>query len=96
MEINLSTVWPSDVTSAAEVANQFLLAWDSPNQQGTYLLIGHLASPAWATPEQARRGAEELNGEIAVDPKGSFFLARDRAEELWVALGQHLGHIERG
>lgn len=93
-ELTFQTRWPEGLTENAQVINQFAMVNDNtPGEPGMYLLLGHIGAPVWTTPDHARQIAEETSGILGIAPRGSFFLSRFRAEELWGMLGKHLGKL---
>lgn len=94
VEIQMQAAWPDGLTEQAQVVNQFAMLNDNtPEAPGVYLLLGHLGAPIWLTPEIARQRAAESNYVLPIAPRGSYFMTRQRAEELWTTLGKHLGKI---
>ncbi|WP_421840545.1 hypothetical protein [Mycobacterium sp.] len=90
-QVNIELVWPPQATQDAQVVTHAAILLDAePSRQGMYLLLGHLGPPAWASPGEARRQLEDCGGKLPVALRGSFFLTRARAEELWKVLGAHL------
>ncbi|MBM4516554.1 hypothetical protein GS876_23545 [Rhodococcus hoagii] len=78
------------------MVNQFAFTWDNDmqgRQDGMYLLLGHIAPPMWIDAADARARIEAAGNQLAVRPRGAFFLSRGRAEELFRTLGQHLGEL---
>ncbi|WP_156765939.1 hypothetical protein [Mycobacterium sp. E342] len=90
---NVELRWPDDMGTEAAVVNQVLFAWDQQLQDAVYMYLGHVAPPPWLTPESAQEGLARMGNTIVIAPRGSFVLNRSRAEELWDALGRHLGKL---
>ncbi|OZE80777.1 hypothetical protein CH304_16225 [Rhodococcus sp. 15-649-1-2] len=97
-EFQVQTVWPADLAAQAQVVNQCLFAWDEANRDVVYMLFGHVAPPLFLTPETAHQYLEQNGAQIPIQPRGSFIVSRSRAEEIWEALGRHLGKnvVEQG
>lgn len=94
VEVEFQLVWPDGTGSHSVAANQFVFAWDQNLRNMLYMHLGHAATPLWVNPEIARQRAAAAGGkpiELAIEPVGSFVMDRDRAEELYRALGRHLG-----
>jgi hypothetical protein len=85
--------WPDDVGADAEAINQVLFAWDQNIQDALYIYLGHIAPPPWMSPDIAQESLDTTGNRIQIKAKGSFIISRTRAEELWVALGRHLGKL---
>jgi hypothetical protein len=85
--------WPIDLASQAQPVNQALFAWDQDNREVVYMMFGHVGPPIWLTPDAAKQHATQFGETLAVQPRGSFIMSRYRAEEVWNALGRHLGKI---
>ncbi|MBF6515540.1 hypothetical protein IU421_14805 [Nocardia cyriacigeorgica] len=90
-QIQLTAKWPEGAAGGAVPVNQAVFAWDQNQRDMMYMMLGHIAPPLWQSPEQAARRAEEMNGSIDVILRGSYVLSRQKAEEIWRALGTHLG-----
>lgn len=75
------------------MVNKALFAWDEGMEDIVYMYLGHIAPPPWMTQEEVNARREEAQGIFPVEPQGSFVLSRRRAEELWEALGKHLGKV---
>jgi hypothetical protein len=90
-QFKLDLVWPDDVGAEAQVVNKIVFSYDENNQELVYMYLGHVAPPPWLTPEAAKERAKELGNKFPVEPKGSFIMSRQRALEMWLALGKHLG-----
>jgi hypothetical protein len=84
--------WPVDLASQAQPVNQALFAWDQDNHDVLYAMFGHVGPPLWLSPEQLQQFAESFQA-LAVQPRGSFVISRTKAEEIWDALGRHLGKL---
>ncbi|MCK8673417.1 hypothetical protein M1M07_20180 [Rhodococcus sp. HM1] len=94
--IQVQTAWPDGVTDQAQLANQFFIITDGadpsgPENAGLYLLVGHVGAPIWAGNEQALQQIARTGGTIPVQPRGSYYVSRAKAVELWQVLGAHLG-----
>lgn len=87
--------WPDDVGADAEAVNQVLFTWDQNIEDMLYMYLGHVAPPPWLTPAIAAESMASTGGKLVVRPKGGFVLSRSRAEELWTALGRHLGKLPK-
>jgi hypothetical protein len=83
-------VWPETLGESAQVVNQFVVSDDVSGPEGVYLLLGHLATPVFLTPEHAQQRFEQLGGAVMVAPRGSFYLTRKNAERLRDILDNHL------
>ena len=95
-QLPVRLVWPRDATKDATVINNAAVLWDGePTQQGVYLLLGHVGPPAWFSAAEAKAALAETDSQLQVDLRGSFFMTRTRAKELWTALGQHLEKAEQ-
>lgn len=94
-QYDLDLHWPSDIGAQAQVVNKALFAWDETQQDVVYMYLGHVAPPPWLTPEEAAERGKELGSKFPVEPQGSFIMSRRRAEELWEALGKHLGKLPK-
>lgn len=91
-QVNIELEWPPNATQDAEVVTHAAILLDAePTRQGMYLLLGHLGPPTWSSPTEARRQLEDCGGKLPVALRGSFFMTRARAEDLWKVLGAHLG-----
>lgn len=85
--------WPVDLASQAVPVNQALFAWDQDNREVIYVMLGHLGPPIWLSEEAAKEHTAQFGDAIPVQPRGSFIITRSRAEEIWGALGRHLGKL---
>ena len=85
--------WPDSVGADAQAVNQVLVSWDQDSTDLMYLYLGHVAPPPWLTEEIASERLDALHRRLEVTPKGAFVLSRTRAEELWSAIGRHLGKL---
>ncbi len=94
-EMKLDLVWPDEIGAQAEAVNQVLFAWDQAHRNVVYMYLGHVPPPPWLTEEVARERVAAMGHKVPVEPKGSFVLSLERAEELWAALGKHLGKFEQ-
>jgi hypothetical protein len=96
-DLQVQIAWPEGLADQAQVANQFMLAFDGSSaggQQaaGVYLLVGHVGAPVWATSQEAaEQHIANFGSSIPVQPRGAFFMSHGKAYELWQALGKHLG-----
>jgi hypothetical protein len=86
-------VWPDDIGANAAAVNQVMFANDQSIQDVVYLYLGHIAPPPWLTEGAAQQRLQALGNTLPVTAKGSFVMSRTRAEELWLALGRHLGKL---
>jgi hypothetical protein len=89
-EMTFQLFWPENTGAHAEAVNQVVFAWDQNYRDTVYMHLGHVATPLLMNPEAVRQRLESGN-RLDVEPMGSFVMSRGRAEELWRALGQHLG-----
>lgn len=94
--INFEVVWPNDSAAGAQVVTQFGILSDggtpeSPQPAGLYLVMGDVAPPPWFTDAARERGIVETKGQIHVQVRSAVYMTRVRAEELYEALGKHLG-----
>lgn len=89
-QYSLDLRWPNDTGARAQVVNKVLFAW-SEGHDLVYMYLGHVAPPPWLSQEEADDRSEEIGKKLPVEPQGSFALTLPRAEELWEALGKHLG-----
>ncbi|MDP7703245.1 hypothetical protein [Mycobacterium sp. TY815] len=87
--------WPDDMGANVEAVNQVIFAWDQASSDAVYMYLGHIGPPPWLSPDAAEERLAAAGGSLLVAPKGSFILGRDRAEEMWLALGRHLGKLPR-
>jgi hypothetical protein len=90
-QYNMDLVWATDAGAQAQVVNKALFAWDENQRDVVYMYLGHVAPPPWFSQKQAEEHAEAMHNKFPVQPQGAFLLSRRRAEELWEALGKHLG-----
>ena len=90
-ELKLQLAWPNNLGAQAQPVNQVVFTWDQNYHDMLYMYLGHVAQPLWLTDDVARQRAAEVGNTLAVEPKGVFVMGRARAEELWEALGKHLG-----
>lgn len=93
----VTPVWPEDYAGQAQPVNQVVFAQPIPLgdgglDDGVYMLLGHLAPPIWLDPVAVTDGVQRTQGRFEIEPRGSFYLSRARAEEIWRVLGRHLGH----
>jgi hypothetical protein len=93
--IELKVLWPETLAAEAQVVNQALFVCDQESQDVVYFVLGHVAPPLWLTPDAARERLGRVGNEIHVQPRGSFLMSRKRAEDMWEALGKHLGKLPR-
>lgn len=98
VELQVQTGWPADALRDPVVVNQALVAQAPGGSSGTpdgsiYLLLGHITFPLINDPEALSAYIAEHGGMLRAVPRGAFYMSRMRAEELWVALGQQLGHL---
>ena len=92
---NVQVRWPDDIGANAEAVNQVLFSYDQTLTDVIYMYLGHIAPPPWSSPEVAQERLAAAGNSLDITPKGSFVLSRTRAEELWEALGRHLGKSPR-
>lgn len=90
---NVQVRWPDDIGANAEAVNQVVFAFDQLISDVIYMYLGHVGPPPWVSPEVAQERLAATGNTITIEPKGSFVLSRTRAEELWEALGKHLGKL---
>jgi len=94
VDFELQVLWPFDTVSEPQVVNQAAFSWDQQYRDTIYIAFGHIGPPLWLTPEARDKGIAELGGKfIPVTPRGTFAMSRGRAEEIWEALGRHLGKL---
>jgi hypothetical protein len=91
--IEVQTIWPENLGAEAQVVNQAVFTWDQDSRDVVYMLLGHVAPPVWLSQETAQQRIAELGNAIPVQPRGSFLMSRKRAEDIWRALGKHLGKL---
>ncbi len=94
-QFELQLAWPDDVGAEAQPVNQVVFAFDQNFHDMVYMNLGHVPPPLWVSLEVAQERAAELGNRLQVHPRGSFVMSRGRAEELWRALGMHLGLLPR-
>jgi len=90
------TTWPADALENALLVNQALVATppggvNGREDDGVYLVLGHVSAPLAASPEDLKEIMARTNGDLRISVRGSFYLSSLRAEELWHALGASLG-----
>ncbi|HZE16813.1 MAG TPA: hypothetical protein VE197_14530 [Mycobacterium sp.] len=90
---NVGLRWPDDMGVDAQPVNQVMFLWDQLITDALYMYLGHVAPPPWSSPEDAQESLATTGNKIYISPRGSFILSRTRAEELWEALGRHLGKL---
>lgn len=96
-QVQVQIAWPDGLADQAQLCNQFMFAFDGSESNGQsaagmYFLVGHVAPPLWATsPEAVAEHIENFGSTVPVQPRGSFFMSRGKAIELWEQLGKHLG-----
>lgn len=96
-QVQVQIAWPDGLADQAQLCNQFMFAFDGAESNGQgaagiYLLVGHVAPPIWATSEEAvAEHVAKFGHTVPVQPRGSFFMSRGKAIELWETLGKHLG-----
>lgn len=93
VDIQLQAIWPEDLAAQAQIVNQCVFTFDQDYPDVVYMLLGHAASPLWLSPEVAAERVQQFGTSIAIQPRGSFVIGRKRAEEIWQALGRHLGKL---
>lgn len=93
--LELQLVWPEDVGAVAQPVNQVVFAFDQNFHDMVYMNVGHVPPPLWMSGDIAKERAAEIGNRLVVQPRGSFVMSRGRAEELWRALGIHLGLLPR-
>lgn len=89
--------WPRDVVADAQFANQVAVgpAAGTPTGEpegGVYVIFGHVAPPLIGDPAEMERFMSE-GGILPISPRGTFYLPKVRATELFMMLGQQLGLI---
>jgi hypothetical protein len=92
---NVQVRWPDDIGANAEAVNQVVFSYDQLIPDVVYMYLGHIAPPPWVSPEVAAERLTAVGGTLPITAKGAFALSRTRAEELWEALGKHLGKLPK-
>ena len=94
--MQIVVTWPADAPRAAQLVNQSLVlpaagsATGEPDG-GFYLLVGHVAAPLLASPDDLNRYFGDREGVIETDVRGVFYLSNMRAVELYKQLGALIG-----
>lgn len=73
------------------MVNQCVFTGDVQNEGLLYMLLGHVSPPVFLNAESAQTYFQQTGYQTAVQPRGSYVMSAKTAEELWRALGTHLG-----
>ncbi len=95
MATDVQVRWPDDIGANALPVNQVVFSYDQLIPDVVYMYLGHIAPPPWLTPEVAAERLDLVGGSLPIAAQGSFILSRTRAEELWEALGKHIGKLPK-
>lgn len=90
---NVQVRWPDDTGTDSVAVNQVLFSFDQAITDVVYMYVGHVAPPPWPSSEIAHERLAANSNTLQIVPKGSFVMSRTNAEDLWQALGRHLGKL---